>query len=448
MKALLIFDPSADGHHAGYILNLMRYLEDSDSDCLFQILVSDEFIAQHDDLMAFAKQRIPGKVNWWTLSPGESEAITSASSPRARGNAEWRALMRHSTSIKHDAVLHMYADYIVYPLALHRRLPKPLSGILFRQNPHYAEMFGTQLEGKEHLKSKIKGKLLELALKNECLHNFLCLDHYLPQYYDGKPKCEKLRPCADPVHVDETERIKEPEILAFEQPSTRKRVLLFGVISNRKGFGKFLRAASRLPADTLAQLSFHIAGPTMEDEEEARITESSNLIDKKSGRVIRENRFIKDDEIPGYFASADCIAAPYERHLGMSAVLVRAARAGKPVIASGFGLMGRIVEKHNLGWKLDPQAGMSTEVALTELAGNGTLKFDPASAERFSAMNTVQAFGETVLGGCHLPEPLAAPRPEEMHSREKAINESENEQAVETEIEVGAATGTTGTESA
>src|SRR5690606_31092581 len=197
--------------------------------------------------------------------------------------------------------------------ALQRKLKKPISGILFRQNLHYPDMFGTSLNGSEHLKSKIKGKLLELALKNDCLKNFLSLDQYLPRYFRDKEHGSKILPCADPVYVDEDLPATEPEILAFEQPSARKRVLLFGVISSRKGFARFLRSASRLEPEVLAKLSFHIAGPTMEDEEEARITEASNLIEKKSGRIIRENRFIKDSEIPGYFASADCIAAPYQR---------------------------------------------------------------------------------------------------------------------------------------
>ena len=48
-------------------------------------------------------------------------------------------------------------------------------------------------------------------------------------------------------------------------------------------------------------------------------------------------------------ARSDVVLAPYQRFVGSSGVLMWAARAGRPVLAQEFGLVGRLTRDHRLG---------------------------------------------------------------------------------------------------
>jgi glycosyltransferase involved in cell wall biosynthesis len=47
------------------------------------------------------------------------------------------------------------------------------------------------------------------------------------------------------------------------------------------------------------------------------------------------------------------VLAPYQRHVGMSGILLLAAAAGTPVLSSNYGLMGALVRRHQLGITVD-----------------------------------------------------------------------------------------------
>lgn len=61
------------------------------------------------------------------------------------------------------------------------------------------------------------------------------------------------------------------------------------------------------------------------------------------------DRYVSDAEEALCFCSADVVLLPYIRHFGSSGVLSLAAGAGKTVIASDDGLVGKRVKEHHLG---------------------------------------------------------------------------------------------------
>ena len=70
-------------------------------------------------------------------------------------------------------------------------------------------------------------------------------------------------------------------------------------------------------------------------------------------QIVVKDVFVKDEEIQQYFKVADYAFALYNKHFGMSAIMVRAAAAQKPLISSNFGLIGKIVEENELGITID-----------------------------------------------------------------------------------------------
>jgi len=74
---------------------------------------------------------------------------------------------------------------------------------------------------------------------------------------------------------------------------------------------------------------------------------AAGLEARGQARVL--NRYLTPEEEELCFAAADVVLLPYQGHFGSSAVLSRAAAAGKVVIASNEGLIARRVTDHDLG---------------------------------------------------------------------------------------------------
>jgi glycosyltransferase involved in cell wall biosynthesis len=66
-------------------------------------------------------------------------------------------------------------------------------------------------------------------------------------------------------------------------------------------------------------------------------------------QIVECYDFVRDEDVSGYFELADIVLAPYQRHVGMSGILLLAAAAGKPVLSSNYGLMGELVRRYHLG---------------------------------------------------------------------------------------------------
>jgi glycosyltransferase involved in cell wall biosynthesis len=68
------------------------------------------------------------------------------------------------------------------------------------------------------------------------------------------------------------------------------------------------------------------------------------------------------------FAACDVVLLPYIKHFGNSAVLSRAAGAGKMVIASNEELVGRLVREHRLGLLFPSGDSTALRQAITSAA--------------------------------------------------------------------------------
>ncbi|MGF1452302.1 MAG: glycosyltransferase, partial [Opitutales bacterium] len=394
MKAVLIFDPQTGGHHPGYLLNLLRYVALHEMEVMLQILVAPDFPEKHGDVVAFAQERLPERVKWWTLNSYEVEAYEETESPARRGLLEWHMLQRHGNRIPHDEIFLMYADFITMPLALGRPFTAPLGGILFRQTPHYQRVFKSRLNLSEQTRSVIKGALLRRALTHPQLRMLLSLDSYLPDYLKHCRGGHKLGLCPDPVQ--QATGASPPSLAEAAFPPEAKVLLCFGVISARKGFGNFLEASSRMSGEDLARIAFWVVGPSREPGEESRVRSALEKIRAKGGYTFREDRFVSDAEIGPYFQCAHGAAMPYQKHLGMSAVLVRAAVANIPALAADYGLLGHLVDDQRLGVSFDPANPAAIASALRDFA-HGKVAFDKASAAKLAEINRMEPFGEALM---------------------------------------------------
>jgi glycosyltransferase involved in cell wall biosynthesis len=187
-------------------------------------------------------------------------------------------------------------------------------------------------------------------------------------YRDGEANVEKLR-----------------ENLAIEL--NRRVFLMFGSLQKRKGIYQLFDAIARLPSHLCQKLCLLFVGPI--DSPTVFHNRIAHLCESLPIQIITQDQFVPDRDIQPYFQLADVILAPYQRHIGMSAILVRAAAAGKPVLSTNYGLMGEIVKRYKLGIAVD--ASIPAEIA------QGLTQFITHSPETFFDRSRMQCFAEENL---------------------------------------------------
>ncbi len=90
----------------------------------------------------------------------------------------------------------------------------------------------------------------------------------------------------------------------------------------------------------------------------------------------------------------DVIAAVYPQHTGSASIVIRAAAAGRPVLGSDYGWIGRTIEKHGLGLACRPSdessilRGISWAFRCPEV--------DEQRAHAFAWQNSVERFTQVI----------------------------------------------------
>lgn len=150
-----------------------------------------------------------------------------------------------------------------------------------------------------------------------------------------------------------------------------------GMIDSRKGADLLIRAfaAAKLrPDDRLL-----LAGRFSPDVRRLVDTDYADLA--RSGRICVLDRYLSNDELDAAVIALDVMCTPYPRHIGSASIIIRAAAAGRPVVANSFGWMGFIVNRFQLGRTcnvLDAnELTAAIESALAEAAG-----YRPSEAAR------------------------------------------------------------------
>ncbi len=159
---------------------------------------------------------------------------------------------------------------------------------------------------------------------------------------------------------------------ALGLPETGFLFLHYGTASPRKGLPTVIQATSALPDGVDAALvCAGRAGEGHAGELEALA---------RRGRAHVFNRFIEDAEEPLFFRACDAVILAYEGHYGSSAVLARAAAAGRMVIASDEGLVGHRTRTQGLGLTFPTGNATALARAITEAITLPPASFQPGLA--------------------------------------------------------------------
>jgi glycosyltransferase involved in cell wall biosynthesis len=182
-------------------------------------------------------------------------------------------------------------------------------------------------------------------------------------------------------------------------PANRIGFLLFGYIAERKGPLVVLEALSLLPLQIARRVAVLFAGridPALQEELKRRLRALETTQPELWLRI--DNRRLDSSELAGLVDRSDVVLAPYQRFVGSSGVLLWAARAGRPVLAQAFGLIGKLTREHRLGIDVDADDAAQLAEQIVHMVERGpSACFDRAAAARFAAAQTPQRFASLVL---------------------------------------------------
>ena len=399
---IMLFDLVVGGHHGSYIQHLVEYWLEQEQMAELSIVVSPEFYSIHADICQLIFEAQTDKIDLVTISPEESTQLNGGSKLERylRGIREWNLLCKYAKLLEINHCLIMYFDTSWLPLILGKKAPCSFSGIYFRPTLHYRHFANYSPEWQSRF-SQWREKLTWMRMvQHPQLKNILCLDPYAVKHLESSSRQVNLVHLPDPVQIyDDCD--STPTKLRSKMGIEEGRLvfLLFGALTERKGVNQVLDAIDLLPLELNQEVSLLLAGSIsagFRPQVEAKIASVSQ---SHPVQIIVRDEFLAERDIQGYFQMADIILAPYQRHIGMSAITVRAAAAQKPLICSNFGLMGEVVRRHQLGLTVDSSKPQAIADGIKECLskspdelGNRQKMLD------FATQNSTSNFARTIIG--------------------------------------------------
>jgi glycosyltransferase involved in cell wall biosynthesis len=374
---IALVDLYAGGHHRMYVELLTSEWLRQERPGQLSLWVSAAFARQHADLLG---QLTAAGISCHTLRRVEEAR---------EGVAGLRALLKNDRMHGHalsevaeagpDHIVFLYMDHAQLAIGRYRKPTPRVSGILFRPTFHMPS------SGLKHALTNLRKRIvLNKMLQSPALHRVFCLDPWAAAALGGPRAVHLPDGITLPGPDVDPEALREELGLGDAQgPDHSPVFLMFGVLSERKGM-LALADAWR------GQGHLVLAGRVPKDEPLAE-TAATRLAARPD--VTWMNEYVSEARMASLFRAADVVLVPYQHHVGSSNVLIRAAAAGKPVIGSNSGLVGRLIAEHHLGLAVDTT---QPDVWADALASAGALPFDPASAARFAAANTPEAMGATL----------------------------------------------------
>lgn len=293
----------------------------------------------------------------------------------------------------------MYFDTFQIPIAVGGKFPCSFSAIYFRPTFYYDDFEHYKPTRKDRLHHSYEKLLLSLTLRHQQLQTLFCLDPFVLKHLDKFNTAVRTVYLPDPVQIysnSVTAREKLQKSLGID--AKRKVFLLFGLLDGRKGVHQLLEAVSLLSPSVCQKLCLLLVGPIDSGIESSVRAWISNISQSLPVQIVTYNQFIAECEIQAYFQLADVILAPYQRHVGMSAILVRGAAAQKPVLSSDYGLMGEITRRYQLGLTVDSTVPAEIARGLTQFLLESPDKFgDRTQMKSFGEQNSASKFASVIF---------------------------------------------------
>jgi glycosyltransferase involved in cell wall biosynthesis len=322
--------------------------------------------------------------------------------------SSWFQVNRVVPEFKPTRVTFLHGDSILNTaLPLQLPLGCPVSAIVLGSTVHYAACGFGALTSAERFRVKRQRLALLLAEQHSDLAELFWLDPFGAEYMADPRRirgfCNRDNVChrwlPDPIAVDPVSSASVARRRAqLRIPDGRQVYLLFGPPNPRKGVEQALQAFLQLPNSVRSQVNVLLVGKATVERKRVLGPLVAAVQTHLSGGLQWLDETVPEADVPEYFALADIVMVPYQRHVGSSGVLLRAAHAGKPVIASDYGLVGEWTRRNQLGTAVDCSLPAELSRAITLANERGVPGFAAPVATAFAAGFAKGEFTRLLLG--------------------------------------------------
>lgn len=401
-RNIMLFDLSINGHHPAYIRHLICYWGENKLPGYLNIVVSPQFIQHHSDVVDLASSYSESNIKFVAIDPDAEAALKSRKSGfnrTRRAFQEWNLLCRYANSLRASQCLIMYFDTCQLPLAFGKKPPCPVSGIYFRPTFHYSNFVQFVSSWQDRLQQWREKLLLSRVLQHPQLQTLLCLDPFFVKHIDQFNNSVKVAELPDPVSIT---TVSQAQVMRLKErlgiDPGRQVFLLFGALTGRKGIYQLLEAVAMLPPELSEKVCLVLAGQANSQEQDKISSHIAGIRQVAKVQIITHYEFIPEAEVQIYFQLADVVLAPYQRHVGMSGILLLAAAAQKPVLSSDYGLMGEVVRRYNLGLTVDSTIPTEITQGLTKFLLESPADLgDRTKMKSFAEQNSTEQFARVIF---------------------------------------------------
>lgn len=406
---LMIFDLALGGHHGNYIRHLLEFWCDRNLPGSLDIVVLPQFLKVHSEVADRIAELQHSKIRLVTVTAKEEASLgdRKASINRTiRNFQEWKLFSKYAAALQANHALLMYLDTCELPLTFGMGSPCPFSGIYFRPTFHYGG-FSNHIPSRQEKLQQLREKFaLNRILHHRQMRTLFCLDPFAAKYIEQWQHNKTVVHLPDPVVTDTIPSLDSKylrERLGID--GDRKIFLFFGALDGRKGIDQLLDAISLLPNSLCEQLCLLLVGATGVAEKAAIQAKIESLCETQPVQIVEHYDYVPESEVSAHFQLADVVLAPYQRHVGMSGILLLAAAAGKPVLSSNYGLMGEIVRRYQLGIAVDSTIPAELARGLTRCLVEPLEELgDRAQMQVFAEQNSVDRYASTIFQHLDLTE--------------------------------------------
>lgn len=401
---LMLFDLALGGHHGNYIQHLIDWAHQQGFRGALDIVVLPQFAEVHQDVVAAIRRAKQSQIEieLVTISAEEATGLGSRDSGMSRFRRnfrEWQLFCNYAEALQTTHALIMYLDTCELPLAMGMRSPCPFSGIYFRPTFHY-QMFVNYKPNFKDKQQQWRERLTWVRILNHPqLETVFCLDPFAVTALSTQSQNAKVVHLPDPVQPYPSISLDLEMLRTQLRVETDRRVfLLFGGLDERKGIYQLLEAIQLLSPELCEHLCLLLVGGTDPNQQVTIRQKIAVICQTQPLQVIEHYEFIPEADVPSYFQLADAILAPYQRHVGMSGILLLAAAAGKPVLSSDYGLMGELAQQYQLGLVVDSTKPTEIAKALATLLWAPLLSVANSSQMKlFAEQNSIEQYTNTIF---------------------------------------------------
>jgi glycosyltransferase involved in cell wall biosynthesis len=394
-RHIIIFEPEASGHQMGYLRHLLKGI-DRDVANVHATLLTTAEAAEHPNCIRLVNDF--RSLVTLRVAPVVTERSVVFRALGAFYERQWRnaeSLDRGLTDIGPGNV-----DFILLPhLEAIGLLQIGLRPNLFRGKPWATIAVAARFH---HRRAGIEAPFRWLdipqsiffwrIIRRPALACFGSVNPYFAQIISHP----KVKHCPEPTATPILSDVGEARATYGVRPETCV-VLVFGFIDRRKCLDILLEGAARLIPEL--DLTVLLAGTQHPRHLAPVLNGDAARKLREHGRLVEANRFIMDGVDIDPMSAADIAWVFYQRDFVIqSSVLVRCGVFRRPAITRAQGVIGHLVEEHQLGLALSSESPEAVAAALTQLAGDPALrqKMGDNSARAF-AENTPENFARPIV---------------------------------------------------